>query len=150
MAIWIIISLVIAIADQIIKYLVIQNISSTEMIEVIPDVLNFIYVKNTGAAFSILSGKTDILSVISLAVCIFLVFYLIKKKKENKLFIISLGMMLGGALGNLIDRLFRSFVVDYIELSFINFPVFNLADIAITLGAILLMVYMIFFDGKSK
>lgn len=149
MIIWLIISLVLIGADQLIKYLVTANIALTDTIEIIPDILNLVYVKNTGAAFSILSGKTYILSIVSLCVCVFLVWYLIKKKPESKLFLISLAMILGGAVGNLIDRVFRKFVVDYIEVCFVNFPVFNLADIAITVGAALLMIYVIFFDGKS-
>lgn len=150
MIIWLTISLFLVAADQLIKYLVVQNIALTDTVEAIPDILNFVYVKNTGAAFSILSGRTYILSVVSLLVCVFLVWYLIKKKPQSKLFLISLGMILGGAAGNLIDRVVRKFVVDYIEVCFINFPVFNLADVAITVGAALLMIYVIFFDGKSE
>lgn len=150
MIIWLIISLVLTGADQLIKYLVAENIALTDTIEIFPGILNFVYVKNTGAAFSILSGKTYILSIVSLCVCVFLIWYIIKKKPSNKLFLLSLSMILGGAAGNLIDRVFRNFVVDYIEVCFVNFPVFNLADIAITLGAVLLMVYVIFFESKNN
>jgi len=149
MIIWILAAVLLTAADQLIKYIVINNISPTDMIEVIPGILNFVYVKNTGAAFSLLSGKTFILSIVSLAVCVFLVWYLLKKKPKSKFFMLSLGMILGGAVGNLIDRVFRGFVVDYIEACFINFPVFNLADIAITLGAVMLMIYVIFFEENQ-
>ena len=149
MIIWLIISLVLIGADQAIKYLVINNIALTDTIEVIPDILNIVYVKNTGAAFSILSGRTYILSIVSFVVCVALVWYLIKQKPSSKLLLVSLGMILGGAAGNLIDRVARQFVVDYIEVCFITFPVFNLADMAITIGAALLMIYVIFFDGKN-
>ncbi len=148
MIIWITLSLLITAADQLLKYLVLNNISSSDTIALIPHIVQLVYVKNTGAAFSLLSGKTYVLSLVSLAVCIFIVGYLIKKKPQNRLFLVSLGMILGGAVGNLIDRALRNFVVDYIELCFIQFPVFNLADIAITCGAVLLMIYVIFFDGK--
>lgn len=150
MALWIITALIFAGADQYIKYLVIKNIAMTDTIAAIPKILNFVYVKNTGAAFSILSGKTYILGIVSLVVCVGLLLYLIIKKPENKLFLVSLAMILGGAVGNFADRMFRGFVVDYIELCFINFPVFNLADIAITVGAALLMIYVIFFDNKKS
>lgn len=149
MVLWLTLSLVLIVLDQLIKYIVIQNVSLQDIIEVVPGLFNLVYVKNTGAAFSILSGKTYILSLVSLAICIFLVYYLVRKKPKNKLCLVSFGMILGGAVGNLIDRVWRNFVVDYIELAFMNFPVFNLADIAITAGAVLLMVYMIFFDSKS-
>lgn len=150
MIIWLLTAVLITAADQLIKYLVIENIALTDTIEAIPGLLNFIYVKNTGAAFSILSDKTGLLSVISIAVCVFVIFYLVKYKPKNKLYLVSLGMILGGAAGNMIDRVFRHFVVDYIELVFINFPVFNLADIGITVGAVLLMIYVIFFDNSGK
>ena len=150
MIIWLLTAVFITAADQLIKYLVIKNIALTDTIEAIPGLLNFIYVKNTGAAFSILSDKTGLLSVVSVAVCVFVVFYLIKYKPKNKLYLIALGMILGGAAGNMIDRVFRHFVIDYIELAFISFPVFNLADIGITVGAVLLMIYVIFFDNSGK
>ncbi len=148
MVIWIILSLVVAGADQLVKYIVLENISLTDTVEVIPKILQFVYVKNTGAAFSLLSGKTYILSIVSLAVCIFLIWYLIKKRPSSRLLLVSLGLILGGAVGNMIDRMFRNFVVDYIEVLFVQFPVFNLADVAITVGAALLMIYVIFFDNK--
>ena len=148
MVIWIILSLVVAGADQLVKYIVLENISLTDTVEVIPKILQFVYVKNTGAAFSLLSGKTYILSIVSLAVCIFLIWYLIKKRPSSRLLLVSLGLILGGAVGNMIDRMFRNFVVDYIEILFVQFPVFNLADVAITVGAALLMIYVIFFDNK--
>lgn len=150
MIIWLLISALLVFLDQLIKYIVVENIALSETIVVIPDILNFVYVKNTGAAFSMLSGKTDILSIVSLVVCIALIWYIIAKKPNRKLFALSLSMLLGGALGNLIDRMFKNFVVDYIEVLFINFPVFNLADIAITIGAVLLMIYVIFFEEKSE
>ena len=148
MIIWIALSVLITAADQLIIYIVINNILPTDTIEVIPKILQLVNVKNTGAAFSLLSGRTNLLSIVSIAVCVVLLWYLIVKKPKNKLLLTSLGMILGGAAGNLIDRVFRSFVVDYIEVCFIQFPVFNLADIAITVGAVLLMIYVIFFDSK--
>lgn len=150
MALWIITALAFAGADQYIKYLVIKNIAMTDTITVIPKILNFVYVKNTGAAFSLFSGKTYILGIVSLVVCVGILFYMFVKKPGNKLFSVSLAMIFGGAVGNFADRMFRGFVVDYIELCFIKFPVFNLADIAITVGAVLLMIYVIFFDGKKS
>lgn len=149
MVIWIALSIIIAAADQLIKYAVLKTISSTAIVEVIPKVFRLVFVKNTGAAFSLLSGKTYILSIISLAVCVALVWYLVKKKPSSRLLLTALGLVLGGAIGNMADRIFRGYVVDYIEVVFVEFPVFNLADIAITAGAALLMIYVIFFDNKK-
>lgn len=148
MIIWIALSLFIAVADQLIKFAVLKNITSADIITVIPKVLQLVFVKNTGAAFSLFSGKTYVLSMISIAVCAVVLWYLLKKKPQNRLLLISLGMILGGAVGNLADRVFRNYVVDYMELCFVRFPVFNLADVAITVGAVLLMIYVIFFDNK--
>ena len=150
MLIWIIISLAVVLLDQGTKLLVIHNIAPTDTISVLPRILNLVYVKNTGAAFSILSGKTFFLSLISLAVCVGIVWYLIKNRPENKLMLLSVSLVLGGAVGNLIDRMLRGSVVDFFEVIFVDFPVFNVADIAITAGAVLLMIYVLFFDREKK
>mgnify|MGYP004493385635 FL=1 len=150
MLIWIIISLAVVLLDQGTKLLVIHNIAPTDTISVLPRILNLVYVKNTGAAFSILSGKTFFLSLISLAVCVGIVWYLIKNRPENKLMLLSVSLVLGGAVGNLIDRMLRGSVVDFFEVIFVDFPVFNVADIAITVGAVLLMIYVLFFDREKK
>ena len=149
MLIWLALSILLVGVDQLIKYFVIQNISLTDTIVVIPHMLNLIFVKNTGAAFSILAGKTDLLSIISSVVCIAIIWYMFKKRPKNMLLTASLSIILGGAAGNLVDRAARHFVVDYLELSFIKFPIFNFADIMITVGAILLMIYVIFFDNSE-
>lgn len=150
MLIWVIISLAVVLLDQGTKLLVIHNIAPTDTISVLPRILNLVYVKNTGAAFSILSGKTFFLSLISLAVCVGIVWYLIKNRPENKLMLLSVSLVLGGAAGNLIDRMLRGSVVDFFEVIFVDFPVFNVADIAITAGAVLLMIYVLFFDREKK
>ena len=150
MLILIIISMAVVLLDQGTKLLVIHNIAPTDTIPVLPRILNLVYVKNTGAAFSILSGKTFFLSLISLAVCVGIVWYLVKNRPENKLMLLSVSLVLGGAVGNLIDRMFRGSVVDFFEVIFVDFPVFNVADIAITVGAILLMIYVLFFDREKK
>ena len=150
MLIWVIISLAVVLLDQGTKLLVIHNIAPTDTISVLPRILNLVYVKNTGAAFSILSGKTFFLSLISLAVCVGIVWYLIKNRPENKLLLLSVSLVLGGAVGNLIDRMLRGSVVDFFEVIFVDFPVFNVADIAITAGAVLLMIYVLFFDREKK
>lgn len=152
MILWSLIVVIIIALDQISKYWVINNIGPTDSITVIPEVIDFVYVKNTGAAFSFLADKTYgiiFLSCISVAFCIGVVWFMIKKKPQNKLLTISLALMLSGALGNVIDRISRGYVVDFIETTFIKFPVFNVADIAITLGAVLVIIFVLFFD-KSK
>ncbi|MDD6734717.1 MAG: signal peptidase II [Clostridiales bacterium] len=136
--------------DQIAKLLVINNLSDTDSVHVIPGLFDFVYVKNTGAAFSILSDSTLLLGVISVLFCIGVAGYWYIKKPQHNLLKISMTLLLAGAFGNAIDRLFRGYVVDFIQTVFIRFPVFNVADIAITFGAMLLIIYLLFFDGKEE
>ncbi len=146
---WIVAAIFLILLDQIVKHYVINGLSQTDSIVVIPHILNFIYVKNTGAAFSMFSGKTAVLGLISILFCIAVVCIWIYKKEKHFLLKLSLMLLFSGAFANAVDRIFRGYVVDFIETSFIRFPVFNVADIAITLGTAFLMVYLIFFD-KDK
>lgn len=153
MILWSFIVAAIIVLDQIFKYWITNNIGLTDSLTVIPNVMDFVYVKNTGAAFSFLADRAYgiiILSIISILFCIFALWFMIKKKPKSKMLKIAIALMLSGALGNAIDRIFRGYVVDFIEATFINFPVFNIADIAITFGAALLIIFMIFFDREKS
>ena len=136
----IIFSIILIFIDQIIKYLVHNYIISD--IVIINNFFSIINLSNYGAAFGILSNNIYFLIFISLILIYFIISEI--KKNNNKGYIISLLMILGGALGNLIDRIFRGYVVDYLsfELFSISFPVFNFADMLITFGTIYL-IYMI-------
>lgn len=135
----------IAAADQLIKIAVLNSsLVSGEVSTVIDGFLQWRYVENTGAAFSLFTGKTALLSVFT-AVVLLVGFYLIFAKKiKSKVALASIVMLMGGGLGNLIDRVFRHFVVDYIEVLFIDFPVFNFADCFVTVGEFLLVGYLIY------
>lgn len=148
--IWLIISILIIIADQLVKYFVATGMSVGDTAFSVLNLFDITYVQNQGAAFSILSGKLSILSLISVIFCVGVVVYWIKKKPTHTLLCTALTMMFAGAFGNAIDRIFRGFVVDYIQTTFINFPVFNIADIGITVGAALLVLYVILFDKEDK
>ncbi|MCC8169357.1 MAG: signal peptidase II [Oscillospiraceae bacterium] len=147
--IWLIAAVLIAAADQLVKYIVVSNAQVGEILTSVPG-LDIMYVRNTGAAFSILSGKLSFLTLISIAFCVVVVIYWIKKKPQSVIMRAALTMMFSGALGNAIDRIARGFVVDFIRVTFINFPVFNIADMAITLGAAMLVIYVVFFDKEEK
>ena len=145
------IALIIIALDQIVKIWTMNNVSLGETFGKIPFIADLIYVQNTGAAFSILSGKVEILGAVSVAFAVAVIVYWIIKKPKHPLLCTSVMMVFAGAVGNAIDRIRCGFVVDYISLSFMDFPVFNIADIAITVGAVLLVIYTIFFDkGKSE
>lgn len=150
MYIWLIVALVLTAADQLSKVLVISNLSASDRIVCIPGIVDIVYVKNTGAAFSMLSSHTWLLGAVSVAFCVAIAVYMAKMKFTDKRYLVIGGMLLGGALGNGIDRVFRGFVVDFIELAFVRFPVFNIADIAITLGAVLLVAIIVFGERTNK
>jgi len=150
MLIWIITAVLVVFFDQFAKILVMQNIGPTDCIHIIPGLFDFVYVKNTGAAFSMLSENTGLLSIVSIIFCVGVLWYWCKKRPASMLMKASLCLLFAGALGNAIDRIFRGFVVDFISTAFMNFPVFNIADIAITFGATLLIIYFIFFDKDEE
>lgn len=131
--------------DQVIKFIVTKNMALMEEISIIPKFFSIYYLKNNGAAFSIMGNKTIFLIVVAIICLIVLKYYIKSLKHVNLLSIISLGMMMGGIVGNLFDRVFYQAVVDYLAFTFgkYNFPVFNLADIGITIGAVLLLISLI-------
>lgn len=122
--------------DQATKYWVVQNFNLLETQPLIPGVFHFTYVRNTGAAFSLLAGNTSILRWLSLFVSLGLMGFVLFGGKIKKLEQISYGLLLGGAMGNGIDRFIFGSVVDFIDLRLIRFAVFNLADVSINLGII--------------
>lgn len=149
---YIIISLLILLLilfDQGIKLLVVKTILNEPVI-IIDNFLKFIFVKNTGAAFGFLGNSMNLLIILTVT----LLYYLINEIRRNidsKLSIISLSLIISGAIGNLIDRLVRGYVIDYISFTLFKreMAVFNAADIFITFGVILLM-YIIIRDGRSE
>ncbi|MBQ7039931.1 MAG: signal peptidase II [Clostridia bacterium] len=117
----------------------------------IPKILDFCYVENRGIAFGMFQNMHYIIipvSIIVMGICIFLAVSAYKKGK--KLAVLSLVMIVSGALGNIIDKIRLGYVVDFIHTLFMDFPVFNLADTFICIGAGLLAVYILFFDKEEK
>lgn len=107
--------------------------------------INLTYLENRGAAFGILQDKRVFFLLITIAIVCYLLYYFYKSYKINPTILnISLSMIIAGALGNFYDRLINGYVVDFIEFSFFNFPVFNIADIFVTLGCALMIIYIIF------
>lgn len=142
----IIISILIAVLDQIIKFIVDKKIL---FVEIIPNIFNIHKVYNYGVAFSFLENKRYLILLFSI-VLIYLLFNLRKDLPKKKKYDILFGVILGGILGNLIDRVFRGYVIDYLETFILgySFPIFNLADIGITLGIIIMIIMM--FWGEKK
>ncbi len=117
----------------------------------IPGFASFTYVQNTGAAFSLFSNATWVLTILSvvLVVALFVVLYK-TRKVPSVLLKLSLMFIIGGAIGNMIDRVFLGYVRDMIEFTFVNFAVFNVADSFVTIGAVLLGIYLLFYWDKGK
>lgn len=116
-------------------------------------IINLIYLENRGAAFGILQNRRIFFIILTLVVVIYLLYYFVKNIRTNpRLLNIALSLIISGAIGNFYDRLVHTYVVDFIEFSFINFPVFNIADILVTTGSILLIVFIIFgeMDGDKS
>lgn len=130
--------------DQLTKYLTVQNVGLHEIIEVIPNVVSLTHIRNTGAAFSILEGQMLFFYIITLAVIIFLIYYMYTEARNNKILGILLAIVLAGTIGNFIDRLLYQYVIDMIKLEFVDFAIFNVADSYLSIGVILLFIYTLF------
>ncbi len=130
-------SIFIVLIDQFTKYLMFHN----KKIFINKDFLLFKldFVKNYGAAFNIFSGSRIFLSLISILFSIILIYLIFRKNTLNLFDLYSYSFILGGTFGNGIDRIYKGFVVDFINLNIINFPVFNIADISINIGFIFLL-----------
>ena len=140
-------------ADQIIKYFVLLYLKPVGSVGAINGFLEWNYVENTGAAFGSFSGNTALLSVITAVIIIAGIAAIILKKINNKVLLVTTTVIIAGGLGNLIDRIFRGYVVDFIKVLFIDFPVFNFADILVTCGSFMLIIYLIidiYKDSRKK
>jgi len=135
-------SSVFLIIDIILKLIIKNNMVVNESINIINNFFSLTYVKNTGAAWSILSGKQFFLIIVTIMVIISLLIYLYKMKNYNSLDIIGYSLLLAGALGNLIDRIFYGYVIDYLDFLIFNydFPIFNIADCCIVIGIMILFI----------
>ena len=143
------VGIVLAIADQIIKSFVSTNLKEIGSVSVIDNLLSFTYEENNGVAFGSFAGNRLIFVVLTTALIAAILIYMFKKKPKSKLFYASVALVIGGGIGNLIDRIFFGFVIDYISLSF--FPlVCNVADYCIAVGTVLLMVYVLFLSEVGK
>ena len=138
-------SIFIVLIDQFTKYLMFYN----KKLFINKDFLLFKldFVKNYGAAFNIFSGSRIFLSLISILFSIILIYLIFRKNTLNSFDLYSYSFILGGTFGNGIDRIYKGFVVDFINLNIINFPVFNIADISINIGFIILL-YNIFKNNR--
>jgi len=126
------------VADQLTKHVILSSFTPGQSLPVIPSVLHLTYIQNTGAAFGLFRGMTAILAVLSFIAAAWIVRELRVGRMRHDARIWALALVLGGAAGNLIDRIVYGYVVDFIDL--LIWPVFNVADSAITLGVLWLLI----------
>ncbi|MDI9475821.1 MAG: signal peptidase II [Natronincolaceae bacterium] len=136
--------IVILILDQLSKILALRYLAPVGSIPIIKNVFHLTYVENRGAAFGILQNQKLFFVIFALLVLGFIWFYAYNNRL-NKVMVYGLGLVVGGVVGNLIDRVRLGFVVDYLHI--MNFPVFNIADSAVTIGIVLIGIFILRHDG---
>ena len=139
------ISITVILIDQLSKFWIVQAIGKNKAVTLIPHVINIRLVRNTGAAFSLLENSTNFLGILSFLVSIGLILWIWRSKKMPIMKGLGFSFLLGGCIGNGLDRWLLGYVNDFIELIPISFPIFNAADIAINLALICLII-----DNISK
>ena len=152
--IWCSIMIVLIVAfDQITKYLAAKYLAGGKIVPFLPKIAQLRYAENPGMAFSMFSGARWVFVALTLAVCGGVLWYLLTDRCKSLWLYWSLGVIVAGGIGNLIDRVRFGFVVDFIEPIFIDFAIFNIADCAVTCGATVLVVYLLldcFKKDKSE
>tara|TARA_Y100001968_G_scaffold295111_1_gene302243 strand:- start:1015 stop:1551 length:537 start_codon:yes stop_codon:yes gene_type:complete len=143
-------SLYIVLLDQLSKSLVLRILGYETSKNIIPNLLSFTLVKNKGAAFSLFSNSTNILTIVSILTSLLLITIILKFPPKSYWNLIGLAYLLGGTIGNGIDRFFRGYVLDFFELVPINFPIFNVADISINIAIICFLIDLVKTTDKSR
>lgn len=144
---------VLVIIDRFLKNAAAAHLKDGGDVILIKNLIYLTYAENTGAAFSAFSNSTLLLSIVTLAALVAGILFLFFAKIESKLLNVAAAMILGGGAGNLTDRLMNGYVVDYIGTLFMNFPIYNFADILITVGVAIIcarLIYDIIKDEKRK
>jgi len=143
---FLILTLFIILLDQISKYIIIQNLYLGESVPR-TGLFRLTHAQNTGTAFSLFQNQTDILTIVSFVAIVLIIFIYISLEKTSKYIYFSYGLLFGGAVGNLIDRVRLGYVTDFLDVGF--WPIFNIADSSITIG-IILMLFNYFFKNKNN
>lgn len=146
---WYIVALAACVAgDQLLKWWVVSHLEVGQSAPLLPGVVQLTRLHNTGAAWSSFSGKTGLLAVVTIVLMLAVAWLLVKKIVRHPLGVMAGVLILGGGIGNVIDRVCRGYVVDMFDLQFISYPIFNLADCFVVAGVILGAVYYLWFYEK--
>lgn len=146
------IAITVFLTDRLIKGVISQNMLFNDNFTILNNFISITKIYNTGAAFGILQDKTVLLAIFSILVAIIISVYLVKISKSiSFISAVAWGLILGGTVGNVVDRLSLGYVLDFIRIDFVNFPIFNIADLCINAGATLLIIYMfVVSDNKQS
>ena len=144
-----IIGVAVAALDQLFKVLIVNHFEVGQTQPLIPNILNLTYVQNDGVAFGLFAGMQWLFIALTAVLLGAIIFYMFWKRPAGKFFYIVVGLIVGGGVGNLIDRVLYGYVVDYLSLTFFQ-PVCNFADYCITIGVFLLAVYLLFVADRQK
>jgi signal peptidase II len=136
------VSSLVLVVDRLTKYILLKNLSEGESVRVIPGLFHITLVLNSGAAFGIFKGRSVFFTISSILVIASICFYIVRSRCKDLLMLTALGLILGGAAGNLIDRVMFGYVIDFLD--FRIWPVFNIADASITIGAFILAIRLVF------
>jgi signal peptidase II len=136
--------------DQWLKWIVVRDLKPIDTYPVIENIFHFTYVENRGAAFGIFQGQTWLTIWFTALVLLAGIVATAAGKLDKSPYLFPFALIFGGGLGNLIDRIFRGYVVDFIHLKIINFAVFNFADICVTVGTVLFIIVLLFVDVKNR
>ena len=135
-------------ADQAVKYYVVTHLELYESAPLLPGVVELFHIRNTGGGFSILTNHTQLLTVLTAALMAVIAVLLVKKVFSHPLAMWTLTLILGGGLGNLIDRVRLGYVVDMFNFQFVSYPVFNVADILVVCGTIGFAAYYLLLHDR--
>lgn len=148
---WYILAIILGVAaDQALKLWIVANLDLYESMPLLPGLVELMYIQNTGGGFSILTGHTWLLTVVTVVMMLVIALLLVKKVYSHPMAMWMLTLILSGGIGNLIDRVRLGYVVDMFNLQFMNYPVFNVADILVVIGAIGFAAYYLLLDDKVQ
>ena len=148
--IFFLIAVLVVLVDFTAKRSAIAHLMHIDTIPLLDGIFHLTYVENRGAAFGIMQNQRWFFIVLTVAVLAVVLFVCFRYKDKHLLLCTALSLLTGGAVGNMIDRIVYGYVVDFFDFRLIDFPVFNVADIFIVIGAGLLAIYFIFFEGKKE
>lgn len=136
--------------DQFVKSWIVQTLALHTGKYFIKGIVELFYIQNSGAAWGIFAGRMSFFYVVTIIAIAAMLYLMFQERKNSKILMLAYSFILAGAVGNFIDRIRLGYVIDMFRLEFIDFPIFNVADICLTIGVLILFVYLLFVEGKKE